>query len=206
MVPTARETRRPRLDERLLRVELRPSTITVRFQTRRSLNGQLQTVIVTLQLTQKLVERRSDGLGKLDGVIVGPEMHEEHSRLLQQHMTVERGHLDAFARSALSIGFTSSPVITKSPVIAALPPPVSWKLIAFAVPIAVGIAARSRRPLRVVGVRWRTFLVDPVIIVHTPQRFAGRWHRPASRASVERGTACRAHPPCRVPGVLDGSH
>ena len=33
-----------------------------------------------------------------------------------------------FARNALITGLTSSPVRTKSPVIAALPPPVGWKL------------------------------------------------------------------------------
>ena len=33
-----------------------------------------------------------------------------------------------FVRSALITGFTSSPVSTKSPVMAALPPPVGWKL------------------------------------------------------------------------------
>ena len=42
----------------------------------------------------RLVERRPDTLGKLYGVIVGPEMHEEHARLLDQHMTVERCHFD----------------------------------------------------------------------------------------------------------------
>ena len=42
-------------------------------------------------------------------------------------------------RSALITGLTSSPVSTKSPVIAALPPPVGWK------PIAVGDAHRAGR-------------------------------------------------------------
>ena len=35
-------------------------------------------------------------------------MHEEEPRLFLQHVTVERGHLDAVARSALMTGFTSS--------------------------------------------------------------------------------------------------
>ena len=42
------------------------------------------------------------------------------------------------ARSALITGFTSSAISTKSPVIAALPPPVGWKLMAIAEPIASG--------------------------------------------------------------------
>ena len=40
--------------------------------------------------------------------------------------------------SALITGFTSSAVSTKSPVIAALPPPVGWKLMAMAEPMASG--------------------------------------------------------------------
>src|SRR5262249_35663158 len=39
-----------------------------------------------------------------------------------------------FDRKVLMTGFTSSPVRTKSPVMAALPPPVGWKPIAVASP------------------------------------------------------------------------
>src|ERR1044071_264849 len=39
------------------------------------------------------------------------------------------------ARNSLITGLTSSPVSTKSPVIAALPPPVGWKLMPVATPI-----------------------------------------------------------------------
>jgi len=50
-----------------------------------------------------------------------------------------------FARSDLSTGFTSLPSSTKSPVTAALPAPVGWKLIAIAVPIAGGTNMPSSR-------------------------------------------------------------
>ena len=43
-----------------------------------------------------------------------------------------------FSRRARRRGFTSGAVTTKSPVITALPPPVGWKLITMAVPIAGG--------------------------------------------------------------------
>ena len=34
-------------------------------------------------------------LGELHGIIVRPEMHEEHARLFVQHVAVDRRHLDA---------------------------------------------------------------------------------------------------------------
>jgi hypothetical protein len=43
-----------------------------------------------------------------------------------------------FSRSARITGLTSPASSTKSPLIAALPPPVGWKLIAVAVPMAGG--------------------------------------------------------------------
>src|SRR6266478_8783561 len=54
-----------------------------------------------------------------------------------------------FARIALITGFTSSPVRTKSPVIAVLPPPVGWKPMAFATPI--GPAGLISIPFSVTG-------------------------------------------------------
>src|SRR5207237_10885098 len=48
---------------------------------------------------------------------------------------------------ALSTGFTSLAISTKSPVIAALPPPVGWKLIALAEPIGGGTSI----PLSLIG-------------------------------------------------------
>ena len=83
-----------------------------------------------------LVERRAQALRELHRVVVGPEMHEEQARLLVQHVAVQGGDLDAVARSARMTGFTSSAVSTKSPVIAALPPPVGWKLMAVGRPSA----------------------------------------------------------------------
>src|SRR5262245_37261469 len=56
-----------------------------------------------------------------------------------------------FERSALITGLTSSAVSTKSPVIAALPPPVGWKPIAVATPVGPGGA--SCVPLSLTGSR-----------------------------------------------------
>src|SRR5438105_2307680 len=42
-----------------------------------------------------LVQRRSQSLGELLRVIVRPEVHKEEPRLLLQHVTVQRGDLDA---------------------------------------------------------------------------------------------------------------
>ena len=63
------------------------------------------------------------------------------------HVIVQSANADAFCRRARAIGFTSSPVITKSPVAATFPDPADWKLNAVAIPIAGGIAA----PIIVIG-------------------------------------------------------
>src|SRR6266581_725804 len=42
-----------------------------------------------------LVERGAQSLGELQGVINRPEMQEEQSRLLVQHVAVDRRHVDA---------------------------------------------------------------------------------------------------------------
>ena len=47
------------------------------------------------------------------------------------------------SRRARITGFTSFPIKTKSPVIAVLPPPVGWKLIAVAKPMDVGTSIPS---------------------------------------------------------------
>src|SRR5215510_15028369 len=71
------------------------------------------------------------------------------SSLAQKCMKISRGCSSSmwlwmavtsmpFVRSALITGFTSSATSTKSPVIAALPPPVGWKLIAVATPVGPG--------------------------------------------------------------------
>src|SRR5262249_9905764 len=68
------------------------------------------------------------------------------SSFAQKCMKIKRGCSDSmwlctavtsmpFVRSALITGFTSSAVRTKSPVMAALPPPVGWKLMPVASPI-----------------------------------------------------------------------
>src|SRR5260370_34771581 len=41
-----------------------------------------------------LVECRPNALGELHRIVVRPEMHEEHSRLLVEHVTMDRGDLD----------------------------------------------------------------------------------------------------------------
>src|SRR5262249_27115116 len=43
-------------------------------------------------------------LGELDGVVIGPEMHEEQPRLLIQHVAVQRRHLDAVRPQRLDYG------------------------------------------------------------------------------------------------------
>src|SRR5882672_10591519 len=41
-----------------------------------------------------LVERGPDAARQFQGVVVGPEMDEEHARLLVEHVTMDRRHLD----------------------------------------------------------------------------------------------------------------
>src|SRR5262245_26053028 len=41
-----------------------------------------------------LVQRGTQTSGEFDGVVVGPEMHEEKPRLFGQHMAMYRGDLD----------------------------------------------------------------------------------------------------------------
>lgn len=71
-------------------------------------------------------------------VVVRPEMHKERTRLLANHVIVNRRNLDSVFTQGLDKGCTSLSSATKSPVIAALPSPVGWKLIPIAVPIAGG--------------------------------------------------------------------
>src|SRR5262249_27714511 len=44
---------------------------------------------------RRLVEGGAQSLGKLYGVVIGPEVHEEQPRLLVEHVAVDRRHLDA---------------------------------------------------------------------------------------------------------------
>src|SRR6266849_9976686 len=48
-----------------------------------------------------LVQGRLQPFGQGDGVVIGPEMHEEQPGLLIQHVVVERGHLDAVGPEGL---------------------------------------------------------------------------------------------------------
>src|SRR5258708_5019364 len=51
-----------------------------------------------------LVERGAQALGELDGVVIGPEVHEDQARLLGQHVAVDRGDLDAIRAQGLDHG------------------------------------------------------------------------------------------------------
>src|SRR5689334_20907499 len=88
-----------------------------------------------------LVERMAQP-GEFLRVIMGPEMHEEQPRLVVEHVVVQRRDLDAVLAQGpqhrVHLLVTSLAVRTKSPVIAALPPPVGWKLMASPEPIATG--------------------------------------------------------------------
>src|ERR1700730_940807 len=44
---------------------------------------------------RSLLERRAQAFGELHGVVVGPEVNEEHSGLLREHVIVDRRHLHA---------------------------------------------------------------------------------------------------------------
>ena len=86
-----------------------------------------------------LVERGAQPLGELHRVVIGPEVHEDQPRLLGRACGCgPPSPRCRSARSALITGLTSSPVSTKSPVMAALPPPVGWKPMAVATPSRAG--------------------------------------------------------------------
>src|SRR6266481_2361459 len=84
---------------------------------------------------RRLVQCGAQSLGKLQCIVVGPEMQEEESRLLVQHVAVDRSHVDAVRPQRLDHGIHF--VIGENEVTGnrALPPPVGWKLIAMATPI-----------------------------------------------------------------------
>jgi hypothetical protein len=48
----------------------------------------------SLAFHRSLVQRSPDSVCKLDGVVVGPKVDEEHARLFVEHMTVNRRYLD----------------------------------------------------------------------------------------------------------------
>src|SRR5205809_7972794 len=49
---------------------------------------------VSVLRDRSLLERGAQPLGKLDRVVVRPEMHEEHSRLLGEHVAMDCRHPD----------------------------------------------------------------------------------------------------------------
>jgi hypothetical protein len=50
------------------------------------------------------VERRPEATRELRRVVIGPEMHEEQARLLVQHVTMKRSHIDAICPQRLDHG------------------------------------------------------------------------------------------------------
>src|SRR5258705_184983 len=100
-----------------------------------------------------------------------------------------------FARNALITGFTSSLVRTKSPVMAALPPPVGWKLIAVATPI--GPTGAIAIPPSMTGSRRGT----PNWYTRRSACLCGQWI--CSRSAVSRSApGGGAGPPAVAGGVL----
>jgi hypothetical protein len=77
------------------------------------------------------LERRAKAIRELHGVIVSPEVNEKRARLFADHVVMDGGHLDPIVaqRRDERIEFARY---------RRLAPPVGWKLIAIAVPIAPG--------------------------------------------------------------------
>jgi hypothetical protein len=78
-------------------------------------------------------------------------MQEEQPWLLVQHMAVDRSDVDPIRPQCLITGLTSSLARTKSSAMAALPPPVGWKLMPMARPN--GATGFNGIPLSVIGSR-----------------------------------------------------
>src|SRR6266550_2852063 len=57
---------------------------------------------------RRLIDCRAQSLGQFDGIVVGPEMHEEQPRLLIEHVTVYRSHLDAVGPKRVDHGIDFS--------------------------------------------------------------------------------------------------
>ena len=55
-------------------------------------NGAMMSALIVG--VRHLVQGGAQSLSKFDGIVVGPEMHEEEARLLVQHMAVQRCDLD----------------------------------------------------------------------------------------------------------------
>jgi hypothetical protein len=122
-------------------------------------------------------QRRREPGRQLGRVVVAPEMHEEQARLFAPSMWLCSAVTSMqWSRSACMTGPTSLAVSTKSPVTAALPPPVGWKLMACADPIAGGTAMPIL--LDRVGAR-NAELVDRAIVAALGPK------RPVERGCVE---------------------
>ena len=52
--------------------------------------------------TCRLVERGTQAARELDGVVIGPEVHEDQPRLLGQHMAMNGRDLDAVVAQRLT--------------------------------------------------------------------------------------------------------
>src|SRR6266496_3422349 len=74
-----------------------------------------------------LVERGAQRLGEGDGVAGGPEVGVEQPRGVVQGVVVQGHHGDPAAAQRARTCWTSPPVIAKSPLMAACPPPRGWK-------------------------------------------------------------------------------
>jgi hypothetical protein len=106
--------------------------------------------------TSHLIKRGPQAFGQLDRRVIGPKMHEEQARLFGEHVAMHRGHLDLILPQRPDdridlVGRENNSLAarTKSPVIAALPPPGGWKLIEVATPIGpAGTSVISHRLLR----------------------------------------------------------
>src|SRR5262245_5959617 len=59
---------------------------------------------MSMQGDRGLVERRAQALRQLQGIIVGPEMAEEQTWLLVQHVAVQGGYLDPVTSQGLDDG------------------------------------------------------------------------------------------------------
>src|SRR5262245_4504159 len=64
-----------------------------------------------------LVERGAQSPGKLEGIVIGPEVQEDQARVLGQHVTMDRGDLDAVRPQGLDHGIDfggSEHVVTRN--------------------------------------------------------------------------------------------
>jgi hypothetical protein len=104
-----------------------------------------------MQCHGSLVECRAQALGQRDGVVIGPEVAENSRGCSFSMWLCSAVTSIPLLLNVLITGLTSSAVRTKSPVIAALPPPVGWKPMASATPM--GPTGASCIPPSLIGSR-----------------------------------------------------